>query len=776
MRLRIVFTLLIALPSFAKPGLYFDDTVPGRLRLGNEYYEITLSKVQGGILGIVDKKANVTLAAISPGGCLWAAAFRDPNVKRDDVSGCSFGGKQPGRFAYAWNESQAALTMTYTADAAAAKRVDAIVTFTLSEEPYLDMRIALENQSDDVVARVTLPSDLRFTAASVQAAYLADTLPGVRLLPEFFKQHRSVTSIYPGRSATMDYLALDVAGGRLALYTVSPSGPVKPAIVGFQDQNARVPGTFTILHGFPNWTPRGHKYTGPILRLRIGQPVRETILAYRAENGIAEYPTIQEKLGARFNKVAQAPLIKAHIDRTFRESARLLDQVEGPAIVHPVAYQAPGFDRGYPDFLPPDPRKGTMADFRAFIEAAHARNLMVMPYINPTWWCDDAPTWKNLPPPLALKDIAVRDLDGQPKFEKYPNGGGWLPSPYVPFVLQRLAKLMAQWRDEVPVDFVFEDQIGARKWLPDLNPASPTPLSYSEGWLAHTAAYAAQGLMTEDGWDRIAKTETGFCGSPLTGGQVFDPQKARWGLEARTSKQLGGPANWEPYPLATWAFHDKVLFYHHDLEMHLTVRTLEVITWNLAFGVSFSYICPGLAGATKPDQIELTNVLQRTFGPKYVGRILTDYTEVAPEVKRSTFEGGLTVIANWNPAAAYTVAGHKIVPSGYFAQTSDHSALAGAFQDVFNNRKLSEGPHHLIVTRTPGVVTVWQPVGADMRLGVDLPADWKAGDSVVVRALDRNGKRLGEAPATIEGAQAVFDYRAKLGGAAVERYEIAAGR
>lgn len=748
--------LLLALPLFSQSTIYFDQSATDRLRVGNPVYELSLSKANGGILAIRDKAANASI--LSGEGCLWSAAENYPAPPAGSVSGCSFNPSGPNRFRYSWNAANSTLTLSYTSDRAAAKRVNVVVTLALTAGPSLDLRLTLDNQSGGGLNWVALPSGLSYDPGQVQAGYLPFGLPGVRLKPEFFRQHRSSTSVYPSRNAAMDFLAFDASNGRFALYMVNPAGPLQPAVLGFTATGPQP----LVSHGFPNWTPNGRKFTSPIVRMIIGQPVRESVLAYRADNGIAAYPSIAEKLGARFGKLARAPLVKAHIEQPFQEFSKLLSQLDAPALLHPVAFQAPGFDRGYPDFLPPDPRWGTIADFRAFVETAHAQGLMIMPYMNPTWWNQDSATMKNLAP-LTAANVAVLDLKEQPALEKYGVNGGYAVSPYVPFVRDRLSKLMFQWRDEVPVNFVFEDQIGARRWLPDMNPTEPTPVSYSDGWFEHTSIYSFWSLMTEDGWDRIARTEVGFCGSALTGAKKFDPQVALWGPENRANTSLG-PGNWEPYPLAVWAFHDKVMFYQHDLEMHLTARNLEVITWNLLFGVNFSYIFPGLAGGTAPDLIDLTNALQRALGPAYAGQALTDFTDVAPGVVRSTFASGLTVIANWRATEPYAVDGFKIVPTGCLTRTK--SVVAGVFQDTFNNHPLTSGAHYLVVEHSPDAVIVRQPVGADTPLAIDAPPSAK------VYVVEHSGHKLGEVAASAQGGQIVFEYHRQFNARPVDHYEI----
>ncbi|MGV8040259.1 MAG: hypothetical protein AB2L07_09330 [Thermoanaerobaculaceae bacterium] len=60
-------------------------------------------------------------------------------------------------------------------------------------------------------------------------------------------------------------------------------------------------------------------------------------------------------------------------------------------------------------------------------------------------------------------------------------------------------------------DLAFLVQVGARPWMRGFNPASPTVLAFDDGWLALAAAHQARGLVTEDGWDRLAAVLTSRC-------------------------------------------------------------------------------------------------------------------------------------------------------------------------------------------------------------------------------------------------------------------------
>jgi hypothetical protein len=202
---------------------------------------------------------------------------------------------------------------------------------------------------------------------------------------------------------------------------------------------------------------------------------------------------------------------------------------------------------------------------------------------------------QSLPKPLTAESISVLDQEGKPVYEVYDLvQGGYAVSPSVPFVQERSEQGTGAWRTEVPVDYVFINQTGARSWIRDLNPASPTRLSYSAGWVEYLADHTNQGLMAEDGWVWLAASVVGFCGSPLTDATSFDLGIQRYGIGCKGNKALGA-GNWDPYPLATWTLHDKVVMYQHDLDEGATTQNVEAITWNLTFR-----LCAGTSGPIVP--------------------------------------------------------------------------------------------------------------------------------------------------------------------------------
>ncbi|MGH2997381.1 MAG: hypothetical protein ACRDM9_13780, partial [Gaiellaceae bacterium] len=382
---------------------------------------------------------------------------------------------------------------------------------------------------------------------------------------------------------------------------------------------------------------------------------------------------------------------------------------------------------------------------------ARALGHLVMPYLNVSWWDSESPTVQRVGP----KDLAVREAGGEPVIESYTGRSGYLVSPYASDVRARVAGLMAEWRADVPADCLFFDQIGARNWRRDFNPASPSPEAYYDGWLDVMAPFADRCLMAEDGWDRLAHSFTAFHGSLLMMNREHGLPDRWWGA-----------GNWEPYPLAVWLLHDKVLLYQHDLYDGTFARDSEVLTWNMAFGLVHSWEL-----WTQPlgdPWLELAAALQRTLGPHYAGRALTAYRELVGGVTETTF-GDLVVVANWNDERSF----EGIAPNGFSARAP--GVTAGIFVGEHGGVPLSPGAHYLVVERGEAEVTVRQPIGADTALGVEPPAGWRPGQTLHAAALAANGEALGSVEGEVRSGRFELRYVGTVNGRRVASYRISSG-
>ena len=645
-------------------GIGFDDRTPDTIVLRTAAYRVTVSKQTGAIIELRDRRAGEQIVR-GTNGCEWTAVGHGLSA-----GGCAHAQSGAG-VRYRWDARRSTLTLRYPTSGTATRSIQAVVTVHALPS-YLDLRLSLENRSASAIRTVSFPADLQVPVKSVTAGYAPNFLPGVVFGRAFFRRTVDDLFTYPSRGAFADYLALDVGGASLAVYSVNPvPAPVAPAELGFRhgDPPACSGALFCVRHAFATWIPRGRRWTSPIVRVRVGAQVERSILDYRTDNRISVYPSATAKLGSQLPVLAQAPLVKIDPAKGLPPLSAwpsALKRLPSPSLLHPAGLQVGGFDVNDPDFLPPDPRVGTQTDYDAFVAEAKQQGQLVMPYLNAGWWDAASPTVRGLPSSLTLDDLSVRDDSGRPVTEQFNTRVGYVVSPYVPFVRARVARLIDQFAS---ANCLFFDQLGSRRWLYDFNHASPTPLAYEDGWLSLFSPRAGRCLMTEDGWDRLAAAFSGFHGGLPLIQRSFAGQVAPW-----------GSGTWQPFPLALWLFHDKVLLYQHDLCECTFTTDPQILTWNLAFGFLLSYTWDEQTHSLESPWLPIVTAFQRALGPRYAGVALTLYRRIAAGVTETRF-GSYSLVANWT-REPYTLAGYEIAPGGFLARTDDGrlaaAELAGA--------------------------------------------------------------------------------------------------
>jgi len=225
--------------------------------------------------------------------------------------------------------------------------------------------------------------------------------------------------------------------------------------------------------------------------------------------------------GELLDKLKRCVLLKV-TTHDLKQSARIAREVPHPVLFHIADYLRGGFDKQYPDHLPPNPRVGTPEDLRRLVDACRGNGHLFMPYTNPTWWCVNpkGPTFESVgDAPLS------RDLDGNTYAERYGSATtqGYSVCAWHPAVRRANETIRRQFTEQYPVDLLFQDQVGARgtKW--DTNPAASHPGAYLEG-IHRIARVDSQfvPLGTEDGHDRLINSETLFFGDPQPLGRSRD--------------------------------------------------------------------------------------------------------------------------------------------------------------------------------------------------------------------------------------------------------------
>ncbi len=366
---------------------------------------------------------------------------------------------------------------------------------------------------------------------------------------------------------------------------------------------------------FVTYIAPGQTWQCPAVRLTVGRSAPDDVRAYCQANGITR--RLEDKMSPEvLGKFCRSLLV--YYSGNCADKLRFLDRLPVPTQIHFADYLQGGFDKQYPDHLPPSARFGTPQQFREFFDAAHRFGHLVVPYTNPTWWCDEpkGPTFLK-----AGDEPLLKKLDGSLSPERYAKNSGFTVCHWHPAVQEANRRTVKQFREEYPVDVLFQDQCGARGWRYDMNQASPTPYAYTEGLLSMIDEDSRQApLSTESGWDRVVNAESQLCG--MTWALVPSEHAPVW---RRLMRDRFDPATWEVFPLAQYVAHDKTAMIHHDLGQFVTNR--QILAWTLGLGYSLSYRAHAsdLQNDSTRHWLLWLDRLQKSVCARYVGQALGDF-------------------------------------------------------------------------------------------------------------------------------------------------------
>jgi len=421
-----------------------------------------------------------------------------------------------------------------------------------------------------------------------------------------------------------DFLHLDAPAGSASLYGVQPM-QWRPWDGAGNSAAIFVPGRLAwggderggyCERAFGTYVTRGSQWQSPTVRLILGNPVVEDLSAYCQANQIDR--SLESKMSpAVLAAFKQAVLV--FFDGTANEMLTHVDQLPAPALIHFARYLKGGFDKQYPDHLPPNPSFGTSAEFRALLARCRELGHLVMPYTNPTWWCDHprGPTFLREGEAPLLKRF-----DGSLSYELYGTNDGYTVCHWHPAVQAANRLTVRQFTEDYPVDVLFQDQCGARSWQYDMNPASPAPFAYTEGLVSMVAEDCGKKpLSTENGWDRVANFESQLCGMTWSIVPTKDAPTWRTFLKDRFP-----PQTWEIFPLAQYIAHDKTAMVHHDLGQFVTDD--EVLAWTLGLGYGMSYriSASSLDRADSRQWLLWLDRLQKSVCARFVGEPVRAFT------------------------------------------------------------------------------------------------------------------------------------------------------
>ena len=474
--------------------------------------------------------------------------------------------------------------------------LDVTVTAEPAGDGRRDFRISLVNRGVKAVSFCEFPARRRFAPESVKRFVYpgrGNYGLGMAFNAKFFRPtgdkrrpYLSYRVQYPTLFADFAYLET-ADGATVAVYGLQPRTGIEP----WENRTPFNPGATGVGgdakggwydHSFALWAKVGGTWTSPKVRIASGLTLEAALADYAAANGFRRTLADKVKDAATLERLKRAPLVLTG-DVTTETLMTLQEALPVPTLVHTTSFLHGGFDKQYPDVLPPNPKFGTQARFREVVDALRARGHVFCPYTNPTWWCDEprGPTFRK----WGDGALAIQ-RDGKWRREAYGSRNqdkGFVQTYFHPGSHEGNRRTVRQFVEEVPADLLFEDQTGGRDWIWDFNPASPSPTAHSEGMLSMVQEHARSlPIAAEDGWDHLAEYNTALMG-------------CTWRLVPMTSDQMKLPLFKEDFPADTWTiepvslrlFHDKCLFYMHNLG--LSVRHPREVVWMLALGFQMSF-------------------------------------------------------------------------------------------------------------------------------------------------------------------------------------------
>ena len=556
-----------------------------------------------------------------------------------------------------------------------------------------DLRAKVVAKDTSPILSVELPPRLRFDGKRVSRFTVPqrDCMgPGMAFNSAFFDYSRSKSDRaffrtgkysvdYPTAFADFVHMACK-NGETVAMFGLRPRPKHEPWLM--PQENRFVPGALSCgVDAHSGWTDRrfvtyvkaGETWFTPRVRIAAGRTLSGALDEYARENTLEK--TLADKIpdAALREKFKYAPYFVFSYNSTCAEIRKALDFLPSGTHIRLYGYMKGGFDRQYPDFLPPRRKFGTAQELKDLLADIRSRGMLVSPYINPTFWCDN-PRGETF---LAAGEAPLAvGLDGQRYPEKYGTATGWATTLWHPAVRAANEKMRRQFVEEYPVDMIFEDQHGARKFLYDMNPASPSPRDYTEGIisLCEEGSRIAP-LGTENGWDRVANEMV-----MLEGLSYFVFPSSRRPKWVTSMKREYPPHLWEMELVAQRLCHGKALFKHHDNGQF--VDSEKAIAWTLALGYLMNW------GTSAKELIEnekhqawfrrLAEIQKTVVAPLSERRLISFKHDRAAIFREGNdpvnedddgfviadYEGGCRLIVNLGPVERI-VDGVKLSPYGY---------------------------------------------------------------------------------------------------------------
>ena len=543
-------------------------------------------------------------------------------------------------------------------------------------------------------------------------------------------RHYRIDVPYP--AAMADFFHVSASGSSVAIYRVQPR--TWEPFAGAKDANAIfIPGRLAcggdesgafFERSYCPYISAGGTRRLPPVRMVFGGGPAERLVEYRQANGL--YRPLSEKMpAATLARFRRAVLVK--YDAPAATIVKHLDDLPAGSLIHISDYLRGGFDKQYPDHLPPNAGFGGPAGLAELYARARAAGHLMMPYTNTTWWCDKprGPTFARFGDGPLL-----RTLTGALREEKYGSNTGFSVCFWDKRVRGAHERVRDQFTRKYRSDLLFQDQCGARGWLWDTHPASATREAYTEGLLSLVQEDSRHvPLSTESGWDRVMPYEAQLCG--MTWSLVPTPGAPSW---RRAMTERFAPGTWRIYPMAQILAHDQASLIHHDLGQFVVGR--EMLAWTLGLGYGMSLRVHGDQVAREPVRgwLGWLDRVQKAVCARYVGRGVRRFSHawIAPAGQaRGTGDGGV-IRAVYGPVRVVANLGGSPRAegpdelAGYGFAASAPGMRAGWLSRAGRRRMGADGVGYTVETTGRGA-EAWLYASPGAAVAIRLPAgNWAA--------------------------------------------------
>ncbi|MBU1078682.1 MAG: hypothetical protein KKH98_15390 [Spirochaetes bacterium] len=684
--------------------LFLDDKY--KLSLKNENYEIIFEKNNGSLKSIVNVRNKRKIILDNNSESLWKMDFKDGTSLLSKDFDFSYVHTPDESLVFNYKKVIDQNTKAYS---------EVKITLIPSQGYFIDFIINIKNNLKKDIINFSFPDSLLFQYRHLDK-FLFPFKMGLALNKKFYQQKRQLMDKYPNLFADLSSIQLQY--GQLSIYSIQKQSEMFQPVNLETGYHHHMGGAGYYTHKYISYIKSGEEFDLPVIRMNFDQDIKRVMEDYRKVNGINEVPSLEKKLGSSlYKKLKRSVLMKIEVNknRDFQYIKSFIRYLSAPTIVHLVSFWLGGFDRNYPDYLPPDEAFGTTSDMRSLCKAISDSGNIVMPYTNPTWWQAESKTLEK----LGVKNITLKNFKGDLISESYNKSTGYLVNPFHPDVISRINQTVQEFTDDVPVDILFEDQLGARKWFYGSNKELPSANAYVQGILNIAKRnHEKIPLFTEEGFDRLMFYESGFCNMSAANNLPPDDN-----FNVRFGK-----GTWSIMPLALYLGHDKVAFYQHNLAHEVFSDSIKKITWNLLYGHNL-YIGRWVSSwAQQVKDYKVADAIQKEIIALYFDKKLIDHQMIDEGVFYSQFED--TMIVGNLSEEEYKVGRYSIAKDGFMAVNKEGTLMAGVFTK-FNGEYL--GGERIIIMKKKDDALLFKQLSAENSfITLPRPKSWKFDSNIDV--------------------------------------------